>query len=779
VHFVIRYARHAILVALFLVAATLGVVSGVLFAYAADLPEISALDNYAPNTITRVFGADGQLIGEFATERRIQIGYDDIAPHLRQAIVAAEDGDFDRHFGLSIPAIVMRLTRDLAQSVEDKIAGRPSGRPAGASTLTQQLARNLFPATVGFRVGDLSIERKIKEAIVAVQIEKRYTKREILTFYANQMHLGHGTYGVEAASRLYFGKSAKNVTLEEASLLAGIFQSPARQSPFVNLDAAMRRRNYALQRMADEGYITQEQAEQSKKKPIAVREQPQLQARTMAPYFLEEVRKHLESRYGAKQLYESGLIVKTTLDVKLQEAANRAVAHGLRQLDKRRGYRGPARNLIADGKSIDGFKDDRWNQPFKAGDVVPAVVTAIGKPAPAGAARLRIGRYHADLTREGLTSDGRLWTRRNSAAELLKPGDLIQVEIKKIDEAMGTLTVSLEQTPIVEGALLAIDNRTGQIRAMVGGWDFGRSKFNRAVQAYRQLGSTFKPIVYTTAVDRGYTPATVLIDAPVAFPDGLGNIYSPQNYDHKFEGPTTVRHALEQSRNIPAIKMMDMLGPKNVLAYAKRFGFAQEFGPYLPIALGAGDGTLLEVTSAYSVFPNQGVRMTPYEVLDVKDRDGNLLEENRPESNDVIRADTAFVMLSMMRGVVQRGTGAAAASLNWPMGGKTGTVDENTDAWFVGFDPDITVGVWTGLDEKKSLGANETGAQAALPIWIEFMKAYIDARSDKDTPPQFGTPGNIVFVPVDRATGTATDPETPGTILEAFIAGTQPGGLMR
>jgi penicillin-binding protein 1A len=782
-HFVIRYARHAAVVALFIVAATLGVVSGVLFAYAGDLPEISALDNYAPNTITRVVAADGQLVGEFATERRLQIGYDDMAPYLRQAIIAAEDGDFDRHFGLSVPSIAIRLMRDLWQAVEDKMASRPLQRPAGASTLTQQLARNLFPQTVGFKTGDLNLERKIKEAIVAVQIEKRYTKREILTFYANQMGLGHGTYGVEAASRLYFGKSARNITLEEAALLAGIFQSPARQSPFVNVNAATGRRNYALQRMADEGFITQGEADQAKKTPVVVREQPpQLQGRSIAPYFLEEVRKHLESKYGAKQLYESGLIVKTTLDMKLQEAANRAVANGLRQLDKRRGYRGPTRNVASAGRTVNDFKDDRWNRPMKAGDVVAAVVASTGKPAPPGAARLRIGRYHADLTRDGLMSGGRFWTRRQTPAELFKAGDLIEVEIKKIDDATSTMTVSLEQTPIVEGALLAIDNRTGEIRAMVGGWDFARSKFNRAVQAYRQLGSTFKPIVYTTAIDRGYTPATVLIDAPVAFPDGLGNIYSPQNYDHKFEGPTTVRRALEQSRNIPAIKMMDMLGPRNVLAYAKRFGFEGEFGPYLPIALGAGDGTLLEVTSAYTVFPNGGVRMKPFEVLNVKDRDGNLLEENRPEASDVIRADTAFVMLNLLRGVVQRGTAAtavAAAKLDWPLGGKTGTVDENTDAWFVGFDPDLTVGVWTGLDEKKSIGANETGAQAALPIWVEFMRAYIDGRADKDTTPQFDTPGNIVFVPIDRATGTVVEPESPGAITEAFIAGTQPGGLLR
>jgi penicillin-binding protein 1A len=387
---------------------------------------------------------------------------------------------------------------------------------------------------------------------------------------------------------------------------------------------------------------------------------------------------------------------------------------------------------------------------------------------------LKIGPYHADLAREGFA-----WTHRTSAADLLHPGDIIEVEVTKIDDAKGSLSVLLEQTPLVEGALIAIENRTGQIKAMVGGWDFARSKFNRAVQAYRQLGSTFKPILYTTAIDRGFTPATVLIDAPVSYAAGNGKIYSPQNYDHKFEGPVTVRHALEESRNVPAIKMMDMLGPKNVIAYARRFGFEEDFPPYLPIALGAGDATLLELASAYTVFPNQGVRMKPLQILKVMDRDGNLLEENRAEPIDVIRADTAYVMTNLLRGVIQRGTAKDAASINWPLAGKTGTVDENTDAWFVGFDPDITVGVWTGLDEKKSLGANETGAVASLPIWMEFMKAYIDGRPDKDSRPGFDAPGNIVFLSVDKTSGTVMDAETPGAITEAFIAGTQPGGLTR
>jgi penicillin-binding protein 1A len=364
---------------------------------------------------------------------------------------------------------------------------------------------------------------------------------------------------------------------------------------------------------------------------------------------------------------------------------------------------------------------------------------------------------------------------------LFKPGDVIEVAVTKIDAGAGAATVTLEQTPLAEAALLAIDNHTGQIKAMVGGWSFSRSKFNRAVQAYRQLGSTFKPIVYTAAIDRGYTPSSIINDAPVSYTAGNGQIYSPHNYDHKFDGPITLRYALEESRNIPAIKMMDMLGPKHVLEYAKRFGFEEDFPPYLPIALGAGDATLIDVTSAYTTFPNQGVRMKPFSVLNVKDREGNLLEDNRSEPTEVIRADTAYVMTNLLRGVLSlRGTGARAASMaaEWPLAGKTGTVDDNTDAWFIGFDPDITVGVWIGFDDKrKSLGTAEQGSLAALPMWMEFMRGYIDGRPDKDDPPSFEAPGNIVFLPVDKSNGAVLAAGTPGAIDEAFISGTQPGDL--
>jgi penicillin-binding protein 1A len=537
---------------------------------------------------------------------------------------------------------------------------------------------------------------------------------------------------------------------------------------------ATTRRNIVLQRMADERYITQAQADEAKAKPIVTRGQP-TQPPGVAPFFVEEVRKHLERQYGAKVLYENGLAVTTTLDAKLQDLANRAIEHGLRTYDKRHGWRKPTRNVIAENQTIETAREERWTRPIAVGDIVPAIVVTAPK---SGAARLRVGQYHADLTRDGYS-----WTYKTSADTLFKPGDIIDVAVTRVDNGAQTLAVKLEQTPLAEAALIAIDNHTGQIKAMVGGWSFGRSKFNRSMQAFRQIGSTFKPIVYTTAIDRGYTPVSIIRDDPVTYPQVVGPAYSPTNYDHDFLGPVTLRYALEESRNIPAIKMMDMLGPKAVLEYAKRFGFEENFPPYLPIALGAGDATLLEVTSAYTTFPNGGVRMKPFMVQNVKDRDGNLLEENRSEPNDVIHADTAFVMTNMLRGVLStRGTGVRAAAMasTWPLAGKTGTVDDNTDAWFIGFDPDITVGVWIGNDDKrKSLGTAEQGSLAALPMWMEFMQGYIDGRDDKDDPPTFQAPGDIVFMPVDPKTGAPVAPATPGAIDEAFIAGTQPGGLSR
>jgi penicillin-binding protein 1A len=747
--YVLRVARSAGLIALFILASMLGIATGVIFAYAGDLPQISALDDYAPSTISRVYGAGGEVVGEFAIQRREVIPYEAISPKLRQAIIAAEDSEFEQHFGLSIPRIIATLLKDMIER----------RKAAGASTLTQQLARKLF------LTDEKTWERKIKEALLAIQIEKRYTKHEIFTLYCNQMYFGHGVYGVQAASQLYFGKPAKDLTLEEAALIAGILQGNVRQSPYVNMDAALRRRNYTLGRMAEVGFITAAEAEDATAKPITLRGEPTPQA-SVSPYFLEEVRKELESRYGAKRLYENGLSIQTALDIGLQEAANRALDDGLRRIDRRRGFRKAKRNVLSEGHPIDTFRHPRWDHPMKPADIVPAVVTN----ADGATIALRAGTLNVVVDRKGFA-----WTGKTSGTQLVSAGDLVEARLVTIDEAAHTATGTLEQPPLVEGAVLAIDNRTGQVKAMVGGFSFERSKFNRATQASRQVGSAFKPIDYTAAIDRGYTPTTSIMDVPTTFPGAAGSpSYTPENYDRKFEGPVTLRHALEESRNVPAVRVMEQLGPAQVITYARRLGLESPIPPYLAVALGAAEATLTEMTSAYSAFPNQGVRMRPYSILKVADRDGNLLEENRPEPKDAIRSDTAFVMTNLLRGVVQRGTAAKAASLNWPLGGKTGTTDDYTDAWFIGFDPDITLGVWVGLDQKKPIGRNQTGAEAALPIWMDIMKAWI---GDRKEPPTFEAPGNIVFVSVDKGSGEVADPGTPGAISEAFIAGTQPGSL--
>lgn len=749
--YVIRFARRAGVAALFIAAAILGITSGVVFAYAGDLPQITALDDYAPSIITRVYSRRGEVIGEFATERRSVIGFDDMAPDLRNAILATEDAQFNSHFGLSMSRIVIAAVKDVAE-----------GRVAqGASTLTQQLARNI--ASLGLNPREKSIERKIREALLALQIEKRYTKREIFTLYCNQIYLGHGAHGVEAAARVYFDKRARDLTLEEAAVIAAVIQAPSRLSPFVNMDRAKTRRDYVLNRMAVEEFVTRQEAEKAQQRPIVLRGQP-TESMSIAPYFVEEVRKHLEASYGAKALYESGLVVQSSLDADLQRVANRALDRGLRNLDRRRGFRTPEHNVLADGHDVESFAHERWARPIEPDAVMPAVVL----DTEGGSARLRIGPYRAELTPEGFA-----WTRRTSAARLFEVGDLIEVRIGEINEPELTASVTLDQTPIVEGALLALDNRTGQVLAMVGGFSFERSKFNRATQAFRQLGSTFKAILYSAAIDRGYTPATNLHDDPVTYEVGPDQPpYKPTNYDLKFEGPITLRRALEKSRNVPAVRVMAELGPESVAEYARRFGFTSPLPPVLSLALGAGEATLMEVTSAYSVFPNQGVRMRPYLVQKVTDREDNVLEENRPEATDAIRADTAFVMTNLLRGVVLRGTAARASSIDWPLAGKTGTVDDFTDASFLGFDPDITVGVWVGHDEKVPLGPREEGARVALPIWIEFMEAYIASREER---PEFSPPGNIVFLSVDRYTGSVVTPSSPSALTEAFIAGTEPG----
>jgi penicillin-binding protein 1A len=724
-------------IALFVAAALFGIASGVLFAFVGDLPQISALDDYSPSTTSRVLGRDGSVVGEFATERRQLVTYDQIPPVLRNAIISAEDASFFRHSGLSIQRILVTAAKDILHR-----------RLYGASTLTQQLARKLF------LTDDKTPERKIKEALLTLQIEKRYTKQEIFTMYCNKMYWGHRAYGVEAASQLYFAKSVKDLTLDEAALIAGIIQGNARQSPYVNMPAAVVRRNYTLDRMASQGYITSAEAEAAKKRPIVTRGEPAL-PRSVAPYFVEQLRIQLEERYGATAVYESGLTIRTGLDPALQRAANTALDSGLRRIDKMRGYRKPSRNLVSEGRSIDAYKDSRWNRDPVEDALVPAIVTALEGPT----VRVRAGRWQGTVDRAGYE-----WAHKPADA-LLHRGDLIEVRVKKLDPKGQTFTAALEQEPNIQGAVLAIENRTGQVLAMIGGTSFERSQFNRAVQAMRQVGSLFKPFVYTTAIDRGYTATSTLIDEPVSFPAGPGQPpYEPKNYELNYEGEVTLRHALEHSRNVPTVRLMNALGPKTVITYAQRMGISSPIPPYLSSAIGAGEATLLEMTSAYTSFPNQGVRMNPLLLNEVTDREGNVLEQHRPEPHEALRADTAYIMTTILQGVILHGTGAVPVTeplrkKNWPLGGKTGTTDDFTDAWFIGFDPDITVGVWVGLDQKKPIGGRMSGAVAALPIWSDIMKSWVDRRSaELAEPPTFARPGNVVLVDG-----------------EAYIAGTEPG----
>jgi len=746
----IRLVRGFGLIALFLAAAMFGIASGVILAFVGDLPQISALDNYSPSTITRVLGRDGSVVGEFATERREVITDGQIPLVLRQAIIAAEDADFNRHIGFQPTRMVWAAYRDLTAS----------GRTPGRSTLTQQIARNLFQDTIGFRrnpnawVDLTGWERKIKEALVAVQIERRYTKEEIFTMYCNQIYWGHGAYGVQAAARLYFDKSATDLSLDEAAMLAGIIQSPERQSPFVNMQAAMRRRTYALDRMAAEGFISSDEAAAARARPIATSGAPVGGALTLAPHFIETIRQQLQERYGAKAIYESGLTVRTGLDPVLQRTATEVLDRELRRLDRLAGYRRPDRNLVDERVDLATFRVPRWSRPPVIGDVVPALVLGLED----GTIRVRAGVWEGTIGPAGYA-----WTNRG-ATVLARRGDLIEVRVmRRMDDAK-TFEGTLEQTPSIEGAVVAIENRTGQILAMVGGHSFARSQFNRATQALRQVGSTFKPFVYAAAIDRGYTATSLIEDNPVSYSAGAGQPpWQPQNYDREYLGQVMLRDALAGSRNIPTIRLMDALGPAQVIGTAKRMGITSRLPEYLPVAIGAAEATLIEMTSAYSAFANQGVRVAPLGYLQVIDRDGNLLEEQSPAPRDALRADTAYVMAHLLQGAVQHGTAAKAQVLNWPVGGKTGTTDDYTDAWFIGFDPDITLGVWVGRDQKKPIGYNQTGTAAALPIWIDIMKPWVERRrAELAEPPVYERPSNVIMVMTSKG-------------LEAFIAGTEPG----
>ena len=711
-----RFVGQVLFALLVLVSALVGATTGLLLVYTTDLPQVEALEAYRPSSITELYDDHGRVIGSFALQRRVVANYDDFAPVLRDALVSIEDKDFYRHSGINFWRIVGAAYRDIESG----------GKVQGASTLTMQLARNLFLSP------DRSFHRKVQEAMLAVQIERRFTKPQIFALYANQIFLGHGVYGFEAASEFYFSKPARKLTLAEAALLAGLPKGPGVYSPINHPDRAMKRRNLVINAMLEDGKITAAQAEEARSAPVVLHlaHDPN----SLAPYFVEEIRRYLENKYGADQVHEGGLKVYTSLDVDLQKAANQAVLDGLATYERRHGWQGHLENVVAEGSAIDKYEHPDWDDEPEVGGYVHALVTSAG----VGIATLKFGRYAAALGQADVA-----WTR-GKVQDLLRPGDICYVKILALN-GNGSARVSLEQDSGAQGALMAIDNATGGIKAMVGGRDFSESKFDRATQALRQVGSSFKPYVYTTVIDRGGSPNDTILDEPVTFETGSGP-YSPHNYDERFEGIITLRRALAQSRNIPALKLANKVGIKSVIDYAERFGITAKLPPYLPVALGSAEITLIEQTSAYSVFPNDGVRVTPRYITKVTDYEGRVLEEDYPEVKDVISSRTARIMTGMLREVVLHGTGAAAAKMAFPAAGKTGTTNDFTDAWFVGFSPMMTCGVWMGFDEKRSLGAKETGAHAALPIWMNFMNI---AMAGKD-PGQFQASPDVPVTVVQK-----------------------------
>ncbi|HZR30347.1 MAG TPA: PBP1A family penicillin-binding protein [Terriglobales bacterium] len=710
-----KLAGRVVLALLVLASVLAGVTAGLVFVDSTDLPQVDELQHYRPISITDLYDDQGRIIGSFALQRRVVASYDDFPRVLYQAVISIEDKNFEKHWGVNVRRILGAAYRDILT---------PGRRLQGASTLTMQLSRNLFLSP------EQKFRRKVQETMLAIQIERRFTKAQIFTMYANQIPLGHGVWGFEAAAEFYFGKRAKDLTLPEAALLAGLAKGPTSYSPINYPDRALRRRNLVINAMLEDGKITAAQATAAKNTPLNLNVQSD--PNSLAPYFVEEVRRYLEKKYGTDQVHQAGLHVYTTLNVDLQRAANRAVLDGLAAYERRHGWKGHLENVLRAGQDLESYKHPDWNERISADSYVHALVVET----TLRSAIVKFGNYTATLSAADTA-----WTNRRIPA-LLHMGDIAYVKVLSLSSG-DRARVSLEQDSGAQGALVALDNASGDIKAMFGGRDFDLSKFNRATQALRQVGSSFKPYVYTAAVDQGASPDDTIEDAPIIFNTPSGP-YIPHNYDEKFEGNITLRRALAQSRNIPALKLADHLGMNTVIDYAHRFGISSQIPAYLPVALGAAEVTPLEQTSAYSVFPDDGVHVTPRYILKVTDYDGRVLEENYPEVRESINSRTARIMTAMLREVVLHGTGVKASQLNYPLAGKTGTTNDFTDAWFVGFSPSLTCGVWVGFDEKRSLGNRESGSMAALPIWIDFMKTALKGRPAQDfQPPPFIPPSTV------------------------------------
>ena len=744
-----KLAGPIVLVALLFLAVITGSLAGLTLVYSVDLPQMNDLEKYRPSTTTELYDVKGRVIGSFALERREIVGYNDFAPILRQAVISIEDKSFESHWGINVFRVIGAVWYDL----------KTRGRAQGASTLTMQLARNLFLSA------DRTPTRKIQEAYLAIQIERTFTKEQIFTLYGNQIYLGHGMYGFEAASQFYFGKHAKDLTLTEAALLAGLPKGPVAFSPLFYPEKAIRRRNLVLTEMEHDKFISPAEAERAMESPLGLHiAQPEM---SVAPWFQEEVRRELEKRFGAEQVHEAGLKVQTSLDLELQQTANHAVTDGLAVYERRHGWTGKLENVLASDPTLESYRHPDWAVQSKPGDYVHALVTGV-LPLEF---RARIGPPGIASNSVVLLPEDWKWTGVRTADLLVKPGDIVYIHLSDATEGAAH-RATLEQDSGAQAALMAVDNTTGDVLAMVGGRDYALSQFNRATQAERQTGSSFKPYVYTTAVENGAKPTDIIVDAPVSFGG-----YSPHNYEGDYKGPMTLLNAFAESRNIPALKLAAQVGIHKVIDMAHRFGVTSNIPAYLPVALGAVEITLQEQVASYSVFPNEGVRVTPRLVRKVSNADGITLWEAPPSINEVIDQRTARTMMIFLRQVTAHGTGAAAAQLNHPLGGKTGTTSDFTDAWFIGFSPSVTCGVWVGYDSRQSLGEKETGAKAALPIWMNFMRQAIAGKDDEQFLDDAADDKTL------KASATALPAAVPRRALTSAVAGpatvAHPGSALR
>jgi len=736
------------------IAIVLGISVGVILAVTVGIPSVDEMKQYKPAAGTKIYADDDVLIGELKAEKGIFIPIQSIPENMINAVVAVEDSRFWKHKGIDYVAIGRAIVKDIIHV----------GLKEGGSTITQQLAK------VMFLTPEKTFKRKLREAALAVKIEKNLDKKEILELYLNKVYFGHGAYGVEMAARTYFGKPVKDITLSEAALLAALVKAPSLYSPFNDLTRAKERQQIVLSRMEEEGFIKRSEKEHALKQPLYLSTvRKGIEANN---YFTEYVRKYLEEKYGVETVYKGDLRVYTTLDRNAQFMAAKAVQEGLKELDKRRGWRGP----IEHRKDFDVGKEKKMKESaplvvINPGDIATGLVLNVSHKEAIIRTRGVVGRLSVEDARwASKVIDPKKGTIKMlkdfSLNQILTPGDIIKVSIKSIRG--NNVQLSLEQEPEAEGALVAIEQDTGFIRALIGGYDFVRSDFNRALYAKRQPGSAFKPIIYAAALDHGFSPASIIMDEPVTYHGGPKGDWTPENYDHKFYGPTTLREALTYSRNVVTVKLVDAVGINNVLDFVRTVGIQGDMPRDLTIALGSLSVTPLELALCYSVFADNGLKVTPIAIKYITDPNGRILESNEPEAEEVISPQTAFLITSMMEDVVKNGTGWRAKSLGRPVAGKTGTTNEYRDAWFVGYTPGIVAAVWVGFDDTRPLGSQETGARAASPIWVLFMKNILSGD-----PEDFTVPEGIVNRTIDPSTGLLSKDESGG-IREYFKEGTEP-----